>query len=84
MPVIAWRREPDGKPLSSGTAAVELINILRPTVAVTRFVAFAGLALHDHPKWRRRFETGTEADLEPFVQEVRRFYPFFPSPADAS
>lgn len=76
--VIAWHRDPDGDLLSPTTAAVELINVLRPTVAVARFVTFAALALHDHPEWRRRFEAGEDDDLEPFVQEVRRFYPFFP------
>lgn len=76
--VIAWHRDPDGDLLNAATAVVELINVLRPTVAVARFVTFAALALHDHPEWRRRFEAGEDDDLEPFVQEVRRFYPFFP------
>lgn len=52
-------------------AAVEIINLLRPTVAVARFIMFSALALHEYP----------DAPVEPheqFVQEVRRFYPFFP------
>ena len=59
-------------------AAVELINLLRPTVAVARFVTFAALGLHDHPECRGKLLAGDEAYLELFVQEVRRFYPFFP------
>ncbi len=76
--VVAWHRDPDGELLKPGHAAVELINVLRPTVAVARFVTFAALALHEQPEWRHRFEAGDDGDLEPFVQEVRRFYPFFP------
>lgn len=75
---IAAHHDLDGKPLDSAVAAVELINLLRPIVAVGRFMTFAALALHEHPEWRARFSKGDEADLEPFVQEVRRFYPFFP------
>jgi fatty-acid peroxygenase len=59
-------------------AAVELLNLLRPTVAVARYVTFAALALHQHPEWRERLQAGGEETAEQFVQEVRRFYPFFP------
>jgi len=77
LAAIARHREPDGTPLGSDAAAVELINLLRPVVAVNRFIIFAALALHQHPEWRQRL-ADDEAWLEPFVQEVRRFYPFFP------
>jgi fatty-acid peroxygenase len=73
---IAHHTGPDGKPLGSEGAAVELINILRPIVAVGRFITFAALALHEHPDWRPRLAGGE--DPEPFAQEVRRHYPFFP------
>ncbi len=76
--VVAWQRDLDGNLLDPGTSAVEMINVLRPTVAVARFVTFAALALHHYPAWRDRFQAGEDVDLEPFVQEVRRFYPFFP------
>lgn len=76
--VIAWHREPDGTLLDLESAAVELINVLRPTVAVARFVAFAAHALHEHPDCRRELAGGDDGRLEMFVQEVRRFYPFFP------
>ena len=74
---IAWHRDPAGRLLDVRVAAVELINLLRPTVAVDRFVVFAALALHQHPEYRRGVEADDEA-LTRFVQEVRRFYPFFP------
>ncbi len=76
---IAWHRTPGGPLLDRHTAAVELLNILRPTVAIARYVVFAALALHRHPECRTKLradETGDYAEL--FAQEVRRFYPFFP------
>lgn len=76
--VIAWHRERDGKLLAPAVAAVELLNVLRPTVAVARFVTFAALALHEHPECRSSLHTGGDDTLELFVQEVRRVYPFFP------
>lgn len=75
---IAWHGELDGELLDRDDAAVELINVLRPTVAVARYIAFAALALHEHPWSRERLQTGDDDDLEAFAQEVRRFYPFFP------
>ncbi|MFI7608004.1 cytochrome P450 [Micromonospora sp. NPDC049366] len=75
--VIADHRDSRGRPLPRRIAAVELLNVLRPTVAVDRFVVFAALALHDHPAWRQRVR-GDDAATESFVQEVRRYYPFFP------
>ncbi|HYD53865.1 MAG TPA: cytochrome P450 [Gemmatimonadaceae bacterium] len=77
--VIADHREPDGAPMRVAHAAVELINVLRPTVAVERFVTFAAHALHLHPESRERLGVDDEPEyLDWFVQEVRRFYPFFP------
>lgn len=78
--VIAGHRDAQGRPLPRQIAAVELLNILRPTVAVDRFVVFAALALHDHPDWRDRVR-GDDAATGNFVQEVRRYYPFFPMAA---
>lgn len=75
---IAFHTNPDGKPLTTAVAAVELINVLRPTVAVARFVTFAALALHEHPAARAKLVAG-EIDAEHFVQEVRRLSPFFPA-----
>lgn len=77
LAIIARHRDNDGVPLTTSAAAVEIINLLRPIVAVNRFITFAALSLHQHPAWRQRVAED-EAWLEPFVQEVRRFYPFFP------
>lgn len=76
--VIARHRDQDGELLNTEVAAVELINVLRPVVAVARYVVFAALALHEHPGCRRGLLEGGDDYLELFVQEVRRFYPFFP------
>ena len=84
LAVIADYREPNpvnrGAPemLDPEIAAVELLNLLRPVVAVGRFMVFAALALHRYPTWRARFASGDDVGLRPFVNEVRRFYPFFP------
>lgn len=75
--VIAEHRDSRGRLLPRRVAAVELLNVLRPTVAVDRFMVFAALALHDHPGWRERVRASEET-TEAFVQEVRRYYPFFP------
>lgn len=77
--VFAHHTDSAGQKLSAEVAAVELINILRPIAAVARFIVFAAVALVHHPRWRDTFASGDESDLEPFVQEVRRFYPFFPA-----
>ncbi|GGE49124.1 cytochrome P450 [Agaricicola taiwanensis] len=77
--VIALHRDLSGKLLDVATAANELNNILRPIVAIARFIAFGALALHDHPAWRERLAKGDDAELEAFTHEVRRYYPFFPA-----
>ena len=74
---IALFRDGDGSFLSEHVAAVELLNVIRPTVAVSRYLVFCAHALHEHPEWRERLREN-DTYLEPFVQEVRRFYPFFP------
>lgn len=81
--VIAFHRDEDGALLTPEAAAVELLNVLRPTVAVARFMVFAALALHRHPEHRRRL-AADDAFLQAFVQEVRRTAPFFPIIAGAA
>ncbi|WP_296944439.1 cytochrome P450 [uncultured Massilia sp.] len=79
--VIAGHRDADGMLLNRRHAAVELLNLLRPTVAVARYIAFAVLALHAHPQARARIAAGDDAYTAMFTQEVRRYYPFFPAVA---
>jgi fatty-acid peroxygenase len=76
LAVVAGYGEPD--PLPPEVAAVELLNLLRPTVAVSRFLTFAVHALHRHPGWRADIGGGDDPAVRWFANEVRRFYPFFP------
>ncbi|MCW2843221.1 MAG: cytochrome [Nocardioides sp.] len=81
---VASFLDEDGNQLSEHTAAVELLNILRPTVAVAWLTAFAALALETHPRWRERLVGSALGDperehlAEAFAHEVRRYYPFVP------
>jgi fatty-acid peroxygenase len=79
LEVISRYRGLDGRPLDEPVAATELLNVVRPTVAVAYFVAFAAHAMHAYPEWRPRLASGDEAVLEAFAHEVRRFYPFAPA-----
>lgn len=76
--VVAEHRDPDGTPLDAGIAAVELINVLRATVANARYVVFGAMAMHAHPECREALRSGDDGELERFVHEVRRFFPFIP------
>lgn len=75
---MAFHTELDGSRLDTQMAAVELINVLRPIVAISTFITFSALALHNHPEYKEKLKSGNGDDLEMFVQEVRRFYPFGP------
>jgi fatty-acid peroxygenase len=75
--VVAHHRNLDGSPLDSRVAAVELLNLLRPTVAVSYFIIYGTLELLAHPQWREVLRND-DAMLEPFAQEVRRLHAFFP------
>jgi fatty-acid peroxygenase len=59
-------------------AAIELINVLRPIVAISTFITFAAVALHKHPECKEKLRGGNRNYLEMFAQEVRRYYPFTP------
>jgi len=66
--------------LDARTAGIELVNILRPTVAVAWLGTFAGAALAAVPEWRHRLTLGDDArELYAFAQEVRRTTPFVPA-----
>lgn len=75
--LISTFQDHNGHLLDEKSAAVELINILRPTVANARYMVFAAMALHTHPDWRAKLHN-SEDDLDLFVDEVRRYYPFIP------
>ncbi|WP_010631438.1 cytochrome P450 [Sporolactobacillus vineae] len=74
---MAWYRESNGRILDTQIAAVELLNILRPIVAIATYITFGAHALHEHPECMDNLQSG-KGDVRPFVQEVRRYYPFTP------
>ena len=76
--VVARHVEADGTQLDPQLCAVELLNIIRPTTAVSWFLAFSAHALIHWPETRERLAAGEPAFAEAFAHEVRRFYPFAP------
>lgn len=75
---FAWHRNSAGQLLDLHAATVDLLNVLRPVVAIGRYIIFATLALHDYPEERQKLQAGGADYIHLFTQEVRRFYPFFP------
>lgn len=70
--------EVDGRLLALDAAADDLLNLIRPTVAVANYVVWVAIALQEHPEWRQRVADGDADEVHRFVQEVRRLSPFFP------
>ena len=75
---FSWHHDINGGLLDPKTVAVEVINILRPIVAVAIYINFTAIAVHQFPDEAEKLKDGNEAQIQMFVQEVRRFYPFFP------
>ena len=78
LDVIAGATTPNGTLLRTRVAGVELVNVLRPTVAVAYFVAFTAHALQEQPELREHVHAAPDEVLEDFANEVRRYYPFVP------
>jgi len=76
--LIANHRDVNGKQMDHKMAAIELLNLIRPIVAIAWYVVFSALALHQYPVTRQKLLAGEENYSELFVQEVRRYYPFTP------
>ncbi|WP_129710660.1 cytochrome P450 [Priestia megaterium] len=75
---FAQYRDLEGNLLDTNTAAVEVINILRPIVAISIFINFITLSLHHFPEEKGKIKSRDKEYAHIFIQEVRRFYPFFP------
>ena len=75
---MAFYKDLEGNYLDSNMAGIELINVLRPIVAISTFITFEALALHEYPECKEKLLSGDKNELEYFVQEVRRYYPFTP------
>ena len=75
---MSYHRDETGKLLAPQIVAVELLNLLRPIVAVAVYITFMVLALYENPAYKVKLALGNEEDRERFNEEVRRFYPFAP------
>jgi len=75
---IAMHCDLEGKLLTKHTATVEVLNLLRPTVAISVYIALSALALHDFPQEKAKLKSEGDTYRKMFVQEIRRYYPFFP------
>lgn len=79
LAVFAHHRDHTGSLLPVQTAAVEMLNILRPITAISVYICFTALALEQYPDEKAKLTASDDtAARQRFVQEVRRFYPFFP------
>ncbi|MGX1478517.1 UNVERIFIED_CONTAM: fatty-acid peroxygenase [Streptomyces canus] len=78
LDAVVRHRDADGGFLDPHIAAVELLNVIRPTVAVCWFVAYAGHALRARPDVRERLREDDPSYAVAFAHELRRFYPFAP------
>lgn len=76
---IANFMDENGQFLDAHVAAVEILNLLRPTVAVSVYIVFTLHALYFYPESRDKIIAGDRQHLDYFIEEVRRFYPFFPT-----
>ncbi len=74
---FAFYKDSDDYLLDEETVAVEIINLIRPIVAIAIFANFTLLALKQFPKEKEKLKNFRDYP-QMFVQEVRRFYPFFP------
>src|SRR5699024_5725743 len=75
---FALYRDLEANLLKKETVTVEIINLLRPIVAISIFLNFLFLAIYHHPEETKKVKSGDEQYSEMFVQEIRRFFPFFP------
>lgn len=64
--------------LNKRIVVVEILNLLRPIVAIARYIIFSAMALHEHQGYGKKIERNQNDERRKFVQEVRRMYPFFP------
>ncbi|GGN98032.1 cytochrome P450 [Saccharibacillus kuerlensis] len=75
---MAFHRDLKDRELDARMAAIELINILRPIVAIGYYVVFNAMALHQYPEYKEKLAADEGKYRQWFVQETRRYYPFTP------
>lgn len=75
---ISQYRDANGNLLESKVAAVELLNLIRPIVAIAVYITFMAVALYENPAYKVKLALDDHGDKERFNEEVRRYYPFAP------
>lgn len=76
--IMALHKLGNGVMLDVSMAAIELINVIRPIVAISTYIVFAALAMHTHPECVKKLREGSANYYRIFAHEVRRYYPFAP------
>lgn len=77
LSAIAEHRD-DNDLLPARVAGIELLNLLRPTIAVVWLVAFTALTPHENPLLCEQLRGTDDAVLESFAHELRQLCPFVP------
>lgn len=75
---FSFHRDIQGELLPPKVVAVEVINVIRPFIAIAIYINFLVLALEQFPKEKTKLMSDFERYAYPFIHEVRRYYPFFP------
>ncbi|GMA71638.1 cytochrome P450 [Tetragenococcus osmophilus] len=80
VPLYAFAEATDveGNRLPLNIAAVDFLNIIRPTVAITVWVNLMGHALFGPDNVYQELKQNFDHLQDSFIQELRRYYPFFP------
>ncbi|MCP3029155.1 cytochrome P450 [Halobacillus sp. A5] len=74
---MAFHLDIEGNHLDAGMAAIELLNVIRPTVAVAAYISFGALALHENNELKHYLRSD-DKNMEFFAKEIRRLFPFVP------
>jgi len=77
--LLEYRAPDTNELLPPRIVAVEALNLVRPVVAVSVYIVWMAHALLAHPEIRERLGRSDAGYHKAFVEEVRRFYPFFPA-----
>ncbi len=79
LQTFSFHKDLRGELLDAKIVAVEVINVLRPIIAISVYLSFTALAVIQYPQEREKLDLKEEKYKKTFIQEVRRFYPFFPT-----
>lgn len=75
---MSWHKDLNNELMDVRTAAVEVLNILRPSVAISIYFTFTALSLHQFPELKEKIHEEHPHYLHMFIQEIRRYYPLLP------